>query len=105
MKYMNGFPHQLLSLARIYFAPYGVGLGHASRLLAVAEQFRKSGAGVRFSSFGEAVNYLLMHGYDCMQVPPVELVWSSEGSFSIKGSIASIPRLFANFARQLNAEM
>lgn len=105
MKYMNGFPHQLLSLARIYFAPYGVGLGHASRLLAVAEQFRKSGVGVRFSSFGEAVNYLLMHGYDCMEVPPVELVWSSEGSFSIKGSIASIPRLFANFARQLNAEM
>ncbi|MGC2598884.1 MAG: glycosyltransferase family protein [Nitrososphaeraceae archaeon] len=92
-------------MARIYFAPYGVGLGHASRLLAVAERLRTSGAGVRFSSFGEAVNYLALHGYDCMQVPPMELVWSSQGSFSIKGSIASIPQLFTNFVRQLNTEM
>jgi len=102
---MNGISHLLLKLARIYFAPYGVGLGHASRLLSVAEHLRTSGTGVRFSSFGEAVNYLAVHGYDCMQVPPMELVWSPQGSFSIKGSIASIPQLFTNFIRQLNTEM
>lgn len=92
-------------LARIYFTPYGVGLGHASRLLAVAEHFREPGIEVKFSSFGEAVNYLVMHGYNCKQVPPMDLGWSSQGSFSTKESIASIPRLFANFARQLNTEM
>ena len=51
------------------------------------------------------MDYLALHGYDCMQVPPMELVWSSQGSFSIKGSIASIPQLFTNFVRQLNTEM
>ena len=40
-----------------------------------------------------------------MRVPPMELVWSSHGSFSIKGSIANIPQLFTNFSRQLNTEM
>ncbi len=97
--------NQFFKLARIYFTPYGVGLGHASRLLAVAERLMTSDIGIKFSSFGEAVNYLTVHGYDCMRVPPMELVWSSQGSFSIKGSIANIPQLFTNFAFQLNTEM
>ena len=97
--------NRLFNLARIYFTPYGVGLGHASRLLAVAERLTTSNIRVQFSSFGEAVNYLMVHGYDCMRVPPMELEWSSQGSFSIKGSIANIPQLFTNFVRQLNTEM
>jgi len=45
-----------------------------------------------------------MHGYDCLSVPPVELAWSSDGSFSIQHSIAKIPYLFINLARQVNTE-
>lgn len=87
-----------------YFAPYGVGLGHASRLLMVADHLKKEGINVQFSSYGEAVSYVSMRGYKCATVSPVEFAWSMEGGFSVKDSIANVPIWFANFSRQVNQE-
>jgi UDP-N-acetylglucosamine--N-acetylmuramyl-(pentapeptide) pyrophosphoryl-undecaprenol N-acetylglucosamine transferase len=87
-----------------YFAPYGVGLGHASRLLMVADHLRQEGIRVQFSSYGEAVSYVSMLGYNCATVSPVEFAWSMEGGFSVKDSIANVPVWFANFSRQVNQE-
>jgi UDP:flavonoid glycosyltransferase YjiC (YdhE family) len=86
-------------------SPYGVGLGHASRMLMLAEQVRELGYEVTFSSFGEATDFLVHSGFTCEKVPPLELSWTSEGAFSIKKSIASLPYQFSNFSRQLNAEV
>lgn len=88
-----------------YFAPYGVGLGHASRLVMVADRLRESGENVRFSSYGEAASYVSLRGYKCVTVAPVEFAWSMEGGFSVKNSLANIPLWFANFSRQVNQEM
>ncbi len=87
-----------------YFAPYGVGLGHASRLLMVADYLKQEGIDVQFSSYGEAASYVSMRGYKCATVSPVEFAWSMEGGFSIKDSIANVPVWFANFSRQVNQE-
>jgi UDP-N-acetylglucosamine--N-acetylmuramyl-(pentapeptide) pyrophosphoryl-undecaprenol N-acetylglucosamine transferase len=87
-----------------YFAPYGVGLGHASRLVMVADQLQNNDVRVRFSSFGEAASYITMRGYECATVAPVEFAWSMEGGFSITNSLANIPLWFANFFRQVNQE-
>jgi UDP-N-acetylglucosamine--N-acetylmuramyl-(pentapeptide) pyrophosphoryl-undecaprenol N-acetylglucosamine transferase len=87
-----------------YFAPYGVGLGHASRLVMVAEHLRETGVDVRFSSYGEAASYVSLKGYKCVTVAPVEFAWSMEGGFSVKNSLANIPLWFANFSRQVNQE-
>lgn len=87
-----------------YFAPYGVGLGHASRLVMVADQLRETDTNVRFSSYGEAASYISLRGYKCVTVAPVEFAWSMEGGFSIKNSLANIPLWFANFSRQVNQE-
>jgi UDP-N-acetylglucosamine--N-acetylmuramyl-(pentapeptide) pyrophosphoryl-undecaprenol N-acetylglucosamine transferase len=87
-----------------YFAPYGVGLGHASRLVMVADQLQNNDIRVRFSSFGEAASYITMRGYECATVAPVEFAWSMKGGFSIKNSLANIPLWFANFSRQVNQE-
>lgn len=91
-------------VARAYLAPYGVGLGHASRLVMVADHLQKENAHVRFSSYGEAASYVAMRGYECRTVPPVEFAWSGEGSFSTKQSLANIPLWFTNFSRQVNTE-
>jgi UDP-N-acetylglucosamine--N-acetylmuramyl-(pentapeptide) pyrophosphoryl-undecaprenol N-acetylglucosamine transferase len=88
-----------------YLAPYGVGLGHASRLVMVADQLKKSGIDIMFSSFGEAASYVKMHGYRCTMVPPMEFAWGVDGGFSVKSSISNIPVWFANFARQVNQEI
>ena len=81
----------------MYFTPYGVGLGHASRLMTIAEKVQKNNLEVQFSSFGEAVKYISMYGYRCNQVPPVEFSWNTQGSFSLKNSISNVPNWFKNF--------
>ncbi len=101
----NNIATQLAAhVGRAYLAPYGVGLGHASRLVMVADHLQQENVHVRFSSYGEAADYVSMQGYECMTVPPVEFAWSGEGSFSIKQSIANIPLWFANFSRQVSTE-
>ncbi len=87
-----------------YLAPYGVGLGHASRLVMVANHLRQNGINIQFSSYGEAVSYVSLNGYKCATVSPVEFAWSMEGGFSVKDSIANVPLWFANFSRQVNQE-
>ena len=91
--------------AKAFLTPYGVGLGHASRLLMIAQQLGSLGVSLKFSSSGEAAHYISMNGYDCLTIPPVELAWCVDGGFSVKSSIARIPSFFANFSRQLNMEV
>jgi UDP-N-acetylglucosamine--N-acetylmuramyl-(pentapeptide) pyrophosphoryl-undecaprenol N-acetylglucosamine transferase len=91
-------------LAKAYLTPYGVGLGHASRLVMVADRLQRMGIVIRFSSFGEAATYISMQGYKCVPVPPVEFAWNIEGEFSIKHSIANTPNWFTNFSKQINKE-
>jgi UDP-N-acetylglucosamine--N-acetylmuramyl-(pentapeptide) pyrophosphoryl-undecaprenol N-acetylglucosamine transferase len=90
-------------MARAYLAPYGVGLGHASRLLSISEHLKEDNIAIKFSTYGEAVSYIKNHGYECVTVPPIEFAWDN-GGFSIKNSISNIPLWFTNFARQLVQE-
>jgi len=94
-------------MARAYFTPYGVGLGHASRLVTIASRLNSydHDVSLKFSSYGEAASYIEMHGFKCNSVPPVELVWSGEGGFSIKNSLGNVPSWFTNFMRQVNSEI
>lgn len=92
-------------MAKAYFTPYGVGLGHASRMMMLAERLGESDVDIRFSSFGEGAHYISMQGYECMTVPPVEFAWSTEGGFSVKHSISNIPLWFTNFPRQIRDEI
>ena len=92
-------------MAKAYLTPYGVGLGHASRMMMLAERLGDSEIDIRFSSFGEGARYILMQGYECMTVPPVEFAWSIEGGFSVKYSISNIPLWFTNFSRQIQDEI
>ena len=90
---------------RVYFTPYGVGLGHASRLITIAEKIKTNNINIKFSSFGEAVDFISRYGYYCNQVPPVEFSWNSQGSFSMKNSISNIPSWFKNFTTQVVKEI
>jgi UDP-N-acetylglucosamine--N-acetylmuramyl-(pentapeptide) pyrophosphoryl-undecaprenol N-acetylglucosamine transferase len=90
-------------MAKAYLAPYGVGLGHASRLISISEHLKRDNTKIKFSSFGEAVSYINNHGYECLRVPPIEFAWNN-GGFSVKNSISNIPLWFTNFARQVAQE-
>ena len=90
-------------MAKAYLTPYGVGLGHASRLISISEHLKQDNIIMKFSSFGEAVSYINNHGYECVRVPPIEFAWNN-GGFSVKNSIANIPLWFANFAKHVALE-
>jgi len=89
---------------KAYISVYGVGLGHASRMLLVANSLTEQGTDIRFSSFGDAVNYVNMHGFECFDVPPVEFAWSADAGFSIKNSITRLPVNFMHFIGQCGNE-
>ena len=91
-------------MIRAYFSLYGVGLGHASRMLLVANRLAEEGIDIKFSSFGDAVNYVNMHGFECFDVPPVEFAWSPDKGFSIKSSITKLPENFVHFVGQCGRE-
>src|SRR6185312_5255609 len=92
-------------MQRVYFAPYGVGLGHASRLLILAENIKEPGIELRFSSFGEARNYIMGQGFECDKVPPVEFMWGRDGEFSVMSNINKIPQWLVNLPIQVNKEI
>src|SRR5919112_2629438 len=94
-----------MMIKKVYFTPYGVGLGHASRLITIAEKVKTNNINVKFSSFGEAVEFISRYGYHCNQVPPVEFSWNSQGSFSMKNSVSNIPSWFKNFTTQVVKEV
>ncbi|HEX2408654.1 MAG TPA: glycosyltransferase family protein, partial [Nitrososphaeraceae archaeon] len=94
-----------MTVKKVYFTPYGVGLGHASRLITIAEKVKTNNINVKFSSFGEAVDFISRYGYQCNQVPPVEFSWNSQGSFSMKNSVSNIPSWFKNFTTQVVKEV
>ena len=92
-------------MQRVYLAPYGVGLGHASRLLILVENMKRPSIEWRFSSFGEARNYIKSQGYECEIVPPVEFMWGRDGGFSVKTNINKIPQWLVNLPIQVNKEI
>jgi UDP-N-acetylglucosamine--N-acetylmuramyl-(pentapeptide) pyrophosphoryl-undecaprenol N-acetylglucosamine transferase len=88
-----------------YLSPYGVGLGHASRMIMLADLLKNEGVKINFSSYGEATNFISKRGYECIEVPPIEFAWTTDGSFTIKHSLASIPNWFLQLSRQINQEI
>lgn len=91
-------------MSKVYISLYGVGLGHASRMLPVANTLTDEDTEVRFSSFGDAVKYVNMHGFECYDVPPVEFAWSADRGFSIKSSITKLPENLLHFIVQCGSE-
>jgi UDP:flavonoid glycosyltransferase YjiC (YdhE family) len=73
-------------------------------MLLVANSLAEQGVDIRFSSFGDAVKYVNMHGFECFDVPPVEFGWSADKGFSIKSSITRLPENFIHFISQCGTE-
>ncbi|MGA2664226.1 MAG: glycosyltransferase [Nitrososphaerales archaeon] len=91
---------------RVYFAVFGSGLGHVSRVLEIASLVRRSGDEFRFSCSGQALNYLRSHGESAslLESPSFDVDWTEEGSVSSKSFIPRFPYMFDTFLKQLALE-
>ena len=66
---------------------------------------KRPGIEFRFSSFGEARNYIASQGFECEKVPPVEFMWGRDGEFSVMSNINKIPQWLVNLPIQVNKEI
>ena len=81
---------------RILITSFGVGIGHASRDLALARQLEKTGHEVIFASFGSGYNYLKMNKQETYTLPLMNFQ-ADEGQINIRDTVKEsrdIPFIF-----------
>ncbi|OGD56173.1 hypothetical protein A3K78_05705 [Candidatus Bathyarchaeota archaeon RBG_13_52_12] len=92
--------------SRIYFSPCGIGLGHASRSVPIANELRRLGAEILFSTYIEGVDYVEKQGYSVVTAPPISMSNDSSGSIDLRmSSINQGIKAFPTFMRQVNTEI
>lgn len=92
-------------MRRIYFAVFGSGLGHASRIQAIAKNLLNEQDEYLYSSFDEALDYFKKQEVAVVKSPSVDLKWNEAGGFSARDSFVRFPYLSIDFARQVSFEL
>ncbi len=72
--------------SRIYFSPCGIGFGHVSRSVSIAEEVVRRGGEVIFSTYLEAVDYVSKFGFPVLSAPPIQMENDPTGSIDLKSS-------------------
>ncbi|MEM3005760.1 MAG: hypothetical protein QXJ79_03490, partial [Candidatus Bathyarchaeia archaeon] len=85
-----------LEEVRIYISPCGLGLGHVGRCLPIAEELRRRGAEILFSTYQEGLEYLKKGGFPVVSAPSMRME-VLEGRIdlkmsSVKGGLKAPPR-------------
>jgi len=90
---------------RVYFAVFGSGLGHATRVLDVARRLREDDFSFRLSSFGQGLRYIRSsgEGANALECPPLDVEWAA-GGFSSWHVLPRFPFMFNSFMKQLAFE-
>ncbi len=76
---------------KVYFGVNGMGLGHAARMLIIANALSKLGHSSVFSSYGDAVRVIRKRGHKVYESP--SLLWSEDkaGTVDPRGTMANSP--------------
>jgi uncharacterized protein (TIGR00661 family) len=95
-----------LEKVRAYFSPCGIGLGHVGRCYPIAEELRRRGADVVFSTYLEGFDYVKKLGFPVASSPHLNLTADHTGKIDLRVSSVKqgIPALL-RFLRQLNVEI
>jgi UDP-N-acetylglucosamine--N-acetylmuramyl-(pentapeptide) pyrophosphoryl-undecaprenol N-acetylglucosamine transferase len=90
---------------KVYFAVFGSGLGHVTRVLEVAHRIRSAGMDIMFSSSGQGLGYLKAkgEGRNTIECPGLDVEWAS-GGFSSWHVLPGFPFMFNRFLHQLAFE-
>ncbi len=91
---------------KIYFAVFGSGLGHATRVLDVAECLGANGDRIRYSCSGQGLEYIRTRKpeMDAIECPSFDVEWTEEGGFSGKDFLLHFPLMLRSFLNQVAFE-
>lgn len=68
----------------------------------IARKLIQEDISVKFSSFRDGLSYLRNSGFDCEEVPPIDIGWSA---FSTRQSFPKLPATLLSFRRQVFHEL
>jgi UDP:flavonoid glycosyltransferase YjiC (YdhE family) len=90
---------------RVYFAPCGIGLGHAGRSIPIARELKN--AKIVFSTYREGINYVKQEGYPLIEAPPIGFQVKLDGSVDFRQTVVNPGPFFASFTllKQVNSEV
>ncbi len=89
-------------MQKVYSAVFGSGLGHVSRVYAIAKILeRTSECRFRYSSFDEAYDFLKKYNEDVNYAPSVAIKWNVAGGVSGSRTVLGGPSVFAAFVEQV----
>jgi UDP:flavonoid glycosyltransferase YjiC (YdhE family) len=91
-------------MLRAYIGCFGSGLGHATRMLEVADLVKGRGGIVQFSSSDEVTGMVRQRGYSCNDLPLADVRYSEDGSFSLRETMLVSPLTLARTYRQTYME-
>ncbi|MEM1946051.1 MAG: glycosyltransferase family protein [Candidatus Caldarchaeum sp.] len=89
---------------RVHIGVCGIGLGHVSRTVLVARELLARGHKLSFSAYGQAVEYLIKHGFNPVVVASVGYGVGWDGGISVKQTIKENLLLPVKLALQTAAE-
>lgn len=90
---------------RVYIGCFGSGLGHATRMLAVARALRQKGIRVRFSSSSEVAHFITKQGFECNMLPLADVRYNENGGLSVEHTVAEGGIIMAQTYQQLRLEL
>jgi len=95
-----------MSPSRVYFAVFGSGLGHSSRILDLSDRLKEPGDEFVFSSSGQALGFLGRHvgNNRVVESPHLDVEWTEDGGFSSAQFIPRFRSMVATFFRQVSFE-
>jgi len=93
-------------LHKIYFAVFGSGLGHMTRVIDIAERLWESGDRIRYSCSGQGLEYLKTNkpSADAVECPSFDVEWAEDGSFSSRAFVLHFPLMLRSFLNQVAFE-
>lgn len=91
-------------MPKFYLPTFGSGLGHATRLHALAEKLKLPGDQFLYSSFDEGFAFLSSKGERVNRCPSIDLQWNDVGGFSSRNSFIRFPRIVLTFSEQVAFE-
>ncbi len=92
---------------KIYFGVCGIGYGHAGRCIPIANELRRRGAEILFSTYKDAVDYIREEGYPVVEPPSMEAMVKPDGTIDFRQTMINPGPFIAalTFTRQVEAEI
>jgi UDP-N-acetylglucosamine--N-acetylmuramyl-(pentapeptide) pyrophosphoryl-undecaprenol N-acetylglucosamine transferase len=91
--------------SRIFFGPCGIGLGHVSRNIPIANELKRKGAEVVFSTYLESIRYARRNGFKVVEAPALSLINDVSGSIDLRSSLKQILKSVPIFSNQVEFEL